>query len=455
MTDSKNERVKSVIRYILFFIGGGVFLCCFGFIRDWGMGYHPGITGYIIPMLVGGVTGIIIGRLFFKSRKQFMQSGVEEGERKQVEEALRESEKKFRNIIESSPMGMHMYQLEADGRLVFTGANPSADALLGVENSQFIGKTIEEAFPPLKDTEVPERYRLAAGKGIPWETEQIAYEDDKIAGAFEVHAFQTSPGRMVTTFLEITERKRAEEEIKKLNEELEQRVKERTAQLEAANKELKTFNYSVSHDLRAPLRAIDGFSRVLLEDYTDKLDEEGKDYLERVCKGAERMSILIDDMLKLSRVTTYEMDKKKVDMSKLVGRIAEELQALEEDRKIEFIIPGNIQIQADEHLLTIVLQNLLGNAVKFTSQKETARIEFGVRDTGGIREFFIKDNGAGFKMEYEDKLFVPFQRLHSMQEFSGSGIGLSIVERIILRHNGKIRAESEENKGATFYFSFH
>ena len=167
------------------------------------------------------------------------------------------------------------------------------------------------------------------------------------------------------------------------------------------------------------------------------------------------MSVLIDDMLKLSRVTTYEMDLKEVDISKLVRQIAEELQAVEADRKIEFIIPGNIPVRADEHLLTIVLQNLLGNAVKFTAQKETARIEFGVQDADGVREFFIKDNGAGFNMEYEDKLFVPFQRLHSMKEFSGSGIGLSIVERIILRHHGTIRAESEENKGAAFYFSFH
>lgn len=455
MKDSRNERTKSIIRCILFFIGGGLLLCILGFIRDWGVSYRPGIKGYIIPMLVGGVAGIIIGRLFLQSRKQVKRFSVKENEQKQVEEALRESEKKFRNIIESSPMGMHMYRLEPDGRLIFTGANPSADALLGVDNSQFIGKTIEEAFPPLAETEIPERYRLAAGKGIPWETEQIAYEDDKIAGAFEVHAFRTSPGRMVTTFIEITERKRAEEEIKKLNEELERRVKERTAQLEAANRELKTFNYSVSHDLRAPLRAIDGFSRILLEDYHDKLDDEGKDYLERVCKGAQRMSVLIDDMLKLSRVTTYEMDLKEVDISKLVRQIAEELQAVEADRKIEFIIPGNIPVRADEHLLTIVLQNLLGNAVKFTAQKETARIEFGVQDADGVREFFIKDNGAGFNMEYEDKLFVPFQRLHSMKEFSGSGIGLSIVERIILRHHGTIRAESEENKGAAFYFSFH
>lgn len=252
---------------------------------------------------------------------------------------------------------------------------------------------------------------------------------------------------------EITERRIAQNEIEKLNAELEQRVFERTAKLKETINELESFSYSVSHDLRAPLRSIDGFSQALLEDYPEKLDEQGKDYLRRVRAASQRMARLIDDMLKLSRVTRGVMRREKVDLSVLARTTADELHQTEPDRRVEFTIQNGLTVQGDPQLLQAVLANLFGNAWKFTSQHETARIEFGIVASDGKTEYFVRDDGAGFDMAYADKLFIPFQRLHAISEFSGTGIGLSIVQRIIRRHGGEIRAEGALGQGAAIYFT--
>jgi signal transduction histidine kinase len=249
------------------------------------------------------------------------------------------------------------------------------------------------------------------------------------------------------------ERKRAEEELRIYHEHLEDMVKERTVKLEEANKELEAFSYSVSHDLRAPLRTITGFGNALLEDCEDKLDSNGRNYLHRIIAATGNMALLIEDMLNLSRITRTEMDIVPVNLSSLAKSIKDESQRSQPERLVNFIIAGNMEDSADPGLIRIVLENLLGNAWKFTGKKPEAKIEFGVIKEEGENVYFVRDNGAGFDMVYLDKLFAPFQRLHTTEEYPGTGIGLAIVKRIITRHGGKVWAEGKVDGGATFYFS--
>ncbi len=263
---------------------------------------------------------------------------------------------------------------------------------------------------------------------------------------------------------QITERRRAEEALRMFSVELEERVRERTSQLETANKELEAFSYSVSHDLRAPLRAVDGFSHALVQDCGDRLTEEGRDHLKRIRAAASRMGQLIDDLLTLSRLSRSALRKQTVDLSALARTILGEFQNLEPQRKVEVRIAENLRAEADPNLIRVALENLLGNAWKFTSKRPEASIEFGQleaavkpttegRPTTGPVTFFIRDNGAGFNMAYADKLFGAFQRMHRMDEFPGTGIGLATVARIIRRHGGDIRADGAVDHGATFFFS--
>lgn len=229
----------------------------------------------------------------------------------------------------------------------------------------------------------------------------------------------------------------------------------RAAELDAANKELEAFSYSVSHDLRAPLRTIDGFSKALLEDYAEVLDENGQRYLEWVRTGSQRMGRLIDDMLALSRVTRSEMRRERVDLSAIAREVGAELQRVQPESRIELAVAPGVTAEGDSHLLRLVMQNLLGNAWKFTSKREAARVEFGVTDQEGNRVYFVRDNGVGFDMAYADKLFRAFQRLHSEEDFPGTGVGLATVQRILRRHGGRIWPEAAVDQGATFYFTLN
>ncbi len=243
------------------------------------------------------------------------------------------------------------------------------------------------------------------------------------------------------------------QEAQKLNAELEQRVLERTTQLTTINKELEAFSYSVSHDLRAPLRALDGFSQALEEDYGDKLDQDGKNYLARIRAGSQRMGVLIDDLIELSRLTRSEMRHEPVDLSALALHTVAELQEQYPGREVEFEIQNGMTVTGDTRLLRVALNNLIGNAWKYTGRQPHPRVEFGTVNYNGSQAYFIRDNGTGFDMAYVDKLFGVFQRLHSANDFPGNGIGLATVQRIINRHGGQIWAESSVGQGATFYFS--
>ena len=241
--------------------------------------------------------------------------------------------------------------------------------------------------------------------------------------------------------------------LRMAHDSLELRVQQRTAELTASNNELEAFSYSVSHDLRAPLRSIDGFSQALLEDYAGKLDAGGQDHLRRVRAATQRMSVLIDDLLNLSRLSRSAIRRETLDLSALAAAVAEDVRKSDPARRVEFIIAKDLAAEGDPQLLRVVMENLLGNAWKYTSSHPQARIEFGASQDNGRRAFFVRDDGAGFDPRYAGRLFGAFQRLHAATEFPGTGIGLATVQRIIHRHGGKIWAEGAVEKGATFHFS--
>ena len=386
--------------------------------------------------------------------------------RKQAEEALRESEALYRQAIEVANAVPYRQSYHVDGETVRYD-------FIGEGIRQITGYGPEEFTEALWDSLTQERFllddlakypfddaieRVRSGVDPVWKCEhRIRARDGSIHWVFEAAVELRNENGIshgsIGLFQDITERKLAEEEIYKLNAELEQRVRERTIQLETTNKELEAFSYSVSHDLRAPLRGIDGWSQALLEDYSDKLDEQARKYIDRVRSETQRMGYLIDDMLKLSRLTRAEMAKEQVDLSALAQAVAGRLQQTEPQRQVGFNIQAGLIAEGDSRLLEAVLANLLGNAFKFTAKRADARIEFGKTESQGQRVFFVRDNGAGFDMAYSQKLFGAFQRMHKVTEFPGNGIGLATAQRIIHRHGGRIWAEAEIGRGAVFYFT--
>jgi PAS domain S-box-containing protein len=369
-------------------------------------------------------------------------------EKKRIENELKESEIRFRELVELAPDGILLGS--HDGTI--QGANSRMLSITGRTLTDLIGMNISSLFSDVALNSVPLRYDLLQD-GLSISSERVIIQPDGTEVPIEMHTKMMPDGSYQSIFHDITERYRSQEEIRKLNASLEQRVNDRTAQLEAANSELQAFAYSVSHDLRAPLRAIDGFSKFLLEDYGTKVDTEGQRLLGLIRSNTLKMDKLITDILSLSRVTRGEQKKSKIDMTKMAMSMVSEAVLPETQNKLNFIVDELPEIYADPAYLKQVWINLISNAIKFSSLKDKPEIKIGGKVEEGYVVYFVKDNGVGFNPEYSHKLFGVFQRLHKSNEFEGTGVGLAIVQRIIHRHGGKVWADSNEGKGATFYFS--
>jgi PAS domain S-box-containing protein len=384
---------------------------------------------------------------------------------RQIQDALQESEARYRSllddVLDTSTVGVFI--LDASFKVVWL--NRAVERYFRLRREEAIGIPKEELV----------RSHLVRFVDEPGDfSERLleAYREGADPARFEVHVraedgrdeywlehrsqtIASGPfaGGRIEHYYDITDRKRSERALAEARDELESQVRERTADLLALNDELESFNYSVSHDLRAPLRGLAGFSQILLEEYREGLDERGQHYLTRVSAAAERMGELIDALLALSRVSRSELRISDVDLSGLVDGIAKALCESEPDRVAEFAVQPDVVARGDERLLQVALENLLGNAWKFSRDQELTRIAFGAELRDGRPVYFVRDNGAGFDMAFVGKLFEPFQRLHSPRNFSGMGIGLATVQRIIHRHGGKVWGEGETGKGASFYFT--
>jgi PAS domain S-box-containing protein len=348
----------------------------------------------------------------------------------------RRAQEMFRIAVEAAPNAMLM----VDAQELIVLANAQTEALFGYTRDELIGASVEMLVPQMGSR--PDLHGVRKdGAEFPVEVGLNSIESD--------HGLL-----VLSAIIDITERKRAQEEIRLLNESLELRVQERTLQLAAANQELEAFSYSVAHDLRGPLRSIDGFSQALLEDYGEALDVQGKDYVRRVLGAAHRMSLLIDDLLSLSRVTRSELHKQRINLSALANAVADELREKEPQRNVDFVIEDDLFVSGDSRLLRVVMENLLGNAWKYTGRHDRSRIEFGgTQDSRGLPACFVRDDGAGFDPLYATRLFGAFQRMHTTAEFPGNGAGLATVQRIVHRHGGEVWAEAAVEKGATFFFT--
>jgi PAS domain S-box-containing protein len=378
-------------------------------------------------------------------------------EKKKAEEALQASQQRLQFLLTSTPAVI--YTCRASGDFGATFISDNVRILMGYEPRDFLqdsGFWLEHIHPEDRPRVLEDiatlathghhihEYRFRAKDGsYRWMHDELIL----------VRGTDGIPLECVGCWMDVTQRREAEDEVHRLNEQLEQRVEERTAELAASNRELEAFCYSISHDLRAPLRAIDGCTKILQEDYEPRLDEAGKDLCTRIGSNAVRMGALIDDLLTFSRVGRASLELEQLDMSSLARMTFEELVPLEERQRIEFCLDRLPPAMADATTIGQVWANLLDNAVKYSSKQPDAVIKVTGRQEGDKLVYCVRDNGVGFDMAYSNKLFGVFLRAHSPAEFPGTGVGLAIVERIIHRHGGQVWAEGEVGKGASFYFS--
>ncbi len=398
--------------------------------------------GTITPCLFTG------RRIIFEGKPCLVGMGIDISARKRAEADLRASEERYRTTLETMMEGCQI--IAFDWTCIYL--NQAAATHSRRPRSEILGRKLIDIWPGIERSPLFTLLRRGMNdRTSALEEIEFTFPDGR-TGWFEVRCHPTPDGIFILS-IDITERISAQAELLAFNADLEQRVVARTTELEALNHELESFCYSVSHDLRAPLRGIAGFTQILADTCGPTLDATTRSYFDRVLGAAHRMSQLIDDLLDLSRVTREEFHRESVDLSELAGRIVQSLRDATPDRRVRVEIAANLMVQGDANLLRILLENLLGNAWKFTTKISAARISFGAEETPGGRVFSLRDNGAGFDMRYAGKLFAPFQRLHRETEFPGTGIGLATVQRIIHRHGGRIWADSVVGEGAAFHFT--
>lgn len=377
-----------------------------------------------------------------------------------MSETVLEGDDSFKALLESAPDAMVI--VDTKGKIVLV--NAQTERLFGHPRAGLIGQPVEILIPQrYREQHVSHRNRyfeqpLVRSMGSGLELNGLHARGDEFPIEVSLSPLKTDAGMLISSAIrDVTERKEAErarEEAVVHARELASSLDLRARELSAVNNELEAFSYSVSHDLRAPLRALDGFSQALLSDYEDRpLDDRGQDYLARIRRASQRMGRLIDDLLDLSRISRTRMQSERVDLSTLARSILAELAAGGPERDVEQVISDGLQVEGDPNLIEIMLRNLLGNAWKFTADQSRARIEVAASSMGGERVYYVRDDGAGFDMAYAGKLFGAFQRLHTEREFEGTGIGLATVKRIVTRHGGRIWAEGAVGMGATFYFT--
>lgn len=384
----------------------------------------------------------------FMGRKAKLVLANDVTARKLAEEALFNAEHRYRATLDSMMEGCQIIGFD----LRYLYLNDVAAAQGRLKKEDLIGRTMMEVYPGIEKTEMFSALRHCMEERTPCRMENLFTFDDWTTGWFRLSMEPVQEGVFILS-IDITQEKRTEEELNKYRSHLEELVEERTAALEEVNRELEAFSYSVSHDLRAPLRHVDGFTRLLSKRIQNVVDQDSRRYLELICTATKEMGILIDDLLAFSRAGRAEMSKSRVSVRALLDRAILQLGGDIEGRSIEWNIGSLPEVQADSQLLYLAIFNLLSNAVKYTATREKAKITVNHRREGSEDIFTISDNGVGFDMKYSGKLFGVFQRLHDAEDFKGSGIGLANVRRIIARHGGKTWAEGRVNEGASFYFS--
>ena len=373
--------------------------------------------------------------------------------RRRAEAALKASEARYRRLFETARDGIFILETAA-GRII--DVNPYLVELLGYSREHLLGKQLWELGPFRDAAASRDMFRdLQTKSYVRYHHLPLQSSDGRQTDVeFVSNAYQVDGTRVIQCNVrDITERKRTEQAIATLNVELERRVRHGVAQAEVINKELESFSYSVSHDLRAPLRHVEQFSKLLLQDHAAQLDSQGRHYLERIQAATRRMDELIVDLLALSQVARVEMKSETVDLSALAEAIVADLRDSDPRRRVEWVLAPAVLAEGDPSLLRIALDNLLANSWKYTGKHSRARIEFGAFERDGSVVYFVRDDGAGFDMAHAEKLFRAFQRLHGNAEFEGSGIGLATVQRIVHRHGGRVWAEAAVERGATIYFT--